>query len=70
MLRVEQGERLTRVGAGSPMGELMWRYWQLFLPVAMLDEDLVRSVRLLGEGLVCCRDRSGIIGLIGAHGGH
>ena len=27
MLSVEANERLTRVGPGTPMGELMRRYW-------------------------------------------
>ena len=28
MLTQEQNERLTKVGPGTPMGELMRRYWQ------------------------------------------
>ena len=31
MLSREENERLTRVGKGAPMGELMRRYW---IPVA------------------------------------
>jgi hypothetical protein len=27
MLSREDNERLTRVGPGTPMGGLMWRYW-------------------------------------------
>ena len=32
MLSTAENERLTRVGPGTPMGELMRRYWQ---PVAL-----------------------------------
>jgi 5,5'-dehydrodivanillate O-demethylase oxygenase subunit len=70
MLSREQNERLTRVGPGTPMGELMRRYWQPFLPGAKLDENPVQRVRLLGEDLVCYRDRSGTLGLVGARCAH
>jgi 5,5'-dehydrodivanillate O-demethylase oxygenase subunit len=65
MLSSEANERLARVGPGTPGGNLMRRYWIPFLPAAMLDEDPVKSVRLLGEDLTCFRDKSGNIGLIG-----
>src|SRR6266567_1050043 len=57
---------LTRVGPGTPMGELMRRYW---IPAAFsqhipqTDGPPVR-VRLLGENLVLFRDTQGRIGLI------
>ena len=35
MLTVEENERLTKVGPGTPMGELMRRYWQ---PIAGIAE--------------------------------
>jgi 5,5'-dehydrodivanillate O-demethylase len=70
MLSASQNERLTRVGPGTPMGELMRRYWQPFLPVAKLAENPVQKVRLLGEDLVCYRDRSGTVGLIGDRCAH
>ena len=59
-------ERLTRVGAGTPMGDTMRRYW---LPALLCDElpepdcPPVR-VRLLGEDLVAFRDSSGEVGLL------
>lgn len=65
MLTPEMNDRLTRVGPGTPCGELMRRYWMPFLPSAKLDEDPVHRVRLLGEDLTVFRDRSGKIGLIG-----
>jgi phthalate 4,5-dioxygenase oxygenase subunit len=66
MLTREENERLTRVGAGTPMGEAMRRYW---LP-ALLSWELPERdsapvrVRLLGEDLVAFRATDGQIGLI------
>ena len=59
-------ERLTRVGAGTPMGETMRRYWLPALLSAELPEPdgpPVR-VRLLGENLVAFRDTGGRLGLL------
>ena len=64
MLTAEENERLTRVGSGTPMGELLRRYWH---PVAGIDEMRERwtkRVRILGEDLVIYRDRSGGFGLV------
>jgi phthalate 4,5-dioxygenase len=66
MLTREENERLTRVGAGTPMGETMRRYW---MPVLMSwelpepDGAPVR-VRILGEDLVAFRTSDGRIGLL------
>ena len=49
MLSAEANERLTRVGVGTPCGELMRRYWIPIAPYAQLLEDPVRKVRVLGE---------------------
>lgn len=68
----EQNERLTRVGPGTPMGEVFRRYW---IP-AMLAKDVAvpdgapTRVRLLGEDLVGFRDSTGAIGLIDAYCAH
>lgn len=70
MLTVEQNERLTRVGQGTPMGELMRRYWQPVAPADQLLANPVRKVRILGEDLVLFRDRSGGLGLIGDRCAH
>lgn len=54
---------LTEVGPGTPMGELLRRYWH---PVA-LGEDathLPTAVRALGEDLILFRDRQGKPGLV------
>jgi 5,5'-dehydrodivanillate O-demethylase len=58
-------ERLTRVGPGTPCGELMRRYWIPVRPVSQARENPVQKVRLLGEDLVLFRSRSGTWGLIG-----
>jgi 5,5'-dehydrodivanillate O-demethylase len=60
----EQNQLLTQVGRGTPMGELMRRYWQpLGAAVEMQDRWTLR-VRLLGEDLVLFRNRQGELGLI------
>ena len=64
MLSQEQNDRLTRVGAGTPGGELLRRYWHPIAAASELDENPVKKVRLLGEDLVLYRDRSGNLGLI------
>ncbi|HLI21103.1 MAG TPA: Rieske 2Fe-2S domain-containing protein [Stellaceae bacterium] len=66
MLSREDNERLTRVTPGTPMGELMRRYW---LPAVLSwelpepDSPPVR-VKLLGEDLVAFRATDGKVGLI------
>jgi 5,5'-dehydrodivanillate O-demethylase oxygenase subunit len=65
MLTKEENEYLTRVGKGTPGGELMRRYWHPVYPEALLREAGVVKARILGEDLVLYRDRSGNFGLIG-----
>src|SRR5579883_448956 len=66
MLSREENELLTRVGPGTPMGNVLRRYW---LP-AVLAEDLPAPdcppvrVKLLGEELVAFRDTNGRVGLL------
>ena len=70
MLTREQNELLTRVGPGSPAGELLRRYW---FPVAVtqdLAEQTTKFVRLLGEDLVLFKDKSGRVGLLADHCSH
>ena len=64
MLKAEENERLTRVGPGTPMGDLMRRYWHPVAAVSEMTDRWTKRVRLLGEDLVLYRDRSGTIGLI------
>jgi 5,5'-dehydrodivanillate O-demethylase oxygenase subunit len=65
MLTKEENELLTRVGPGTPGGELLRRYWH---PVAVAQEltpqQPTRFIRLLGESLVLFRDKLGRVGLI------
>jgi len=65
MLSVEDNELLTRVGPGTPMGELLRRYWQPVAAAGELERRPTKEVTLLGEELVLYRDRSGTLGLIG-----
>jgi phthalate 4,5-dioxygenase len=68
MLKPAENERITRVGAGTPMGELMRRYWLpalLFEEVPENDGAPVR-VRLLGEDLIAFRDSDGAVALVDA----
>jgi phthalate 4,5-dioxygenase len=68
MLSPAENERLTRVGPGTPMGEVFRRYW---IPAALSSElpeadgPPVR-VRLLGEDLIAFRETGGTIGLVSA----
>jgi phthalate 4,5-dioxygenase oxygenase subunit len=66
MLSQQDNEILTRVGPGTPMGELLRRYWTPALLSSEIPEpggDPVR-VRLLCEDLVAFRDLNGRVGLI------
>ncbi len=65
MITQEQNERLTRVGPGTPMGELMRRYWHPIAGSSQLNDDTpTKEVRLLGEDLVLFRSAAGELGLI------
>ena len=64
MLTSEQNERWTRVGKGTPCGELMRRYWHPIAASMHLPEHGTKPVRILGESLVLYRDRSGRLGLV------
>lgn len=70
MLKPEENERLTRVGPGTPMGELLRRYWHPIAVTGELAANPVKPVRILGENLTLYRDRSGGIGLIGQRCAH
>ena len=66
MLTRDDNDILTRVGPGTPMGNLMRHYW---LPAAMTTElpepDCAPlRVRLLGEDLVAWRNTDGSVGVM------
>ena len=65
MLTLEENELLTKVGPGTPTGELFRRYWHPIAATLELDENPTKEVRILGEDLVLYKDRSGKYGLIG-----
>ena len=67
-MQAAQNELITRIGTGTPCGELLRRHWQ---PVALLDEFDARldprtdqrprmdqrplkALRVLGQGLTRC----------------
>ncbi len=60
---------LTSVERGSPMGEVLRRYWQ---PVCTSDElrDLPRKEKLLCEEIVVFRDKKGRVGALDPHCAH
>src|SRR5205809_78697 len=66
MLSKADNELITRVGPGTPMGELLRQYW---IP-ALISEEVPEPdgapyrVRLLGEDLIAFRDTGGQVGLI------
>lgn len=62
----DEDAELTRVGFGTPMGELLRRYWQPVCLSAEIDE-LPKFTRILGEELVAFRDKRGRVGVLDAH---
>ncbi len=58
MMSPEENDRLTRVGRGTPMGELLRRYWW---PVWFTEQlkDKPVPVRLMGDELILFRTQDG-----------
>jgi len=70
VLTKEENDFITRVGPGTPAGELLRRYW---LPVGYVQEladQPTQFVRVLGEDLVLFKDKSGNVGLLQDHCAH
>ena len=65
----EENEILTRVSAGTPMGELLRRYWWPVGISAHLKEKPT-FIRVMGEDLVLFRDASSKPAVIGAKCSH
>ena len=66
MMRSSDNETLTRVGRGTPMGEVMRRYWHPICTseqIAKPDSDPLRC-QLLGESFVAFRDTDGKVGVL------
>lgn len=70
MLKESENKTLTQVGPGTPMGELMRRYWHPIAAVAELDDNPTKPVRLMGEDLVLYKDLGGNYGLVDRHCPH
>jgi 5,5'-dehydrodivanillate O-demethylase len=63
MISPEDNRLLTSVGPGTPMGDVMRRYW---VPVGVSADvtDHPQLVRILGENLVLFRAKNGKTGLV------
>ncbi len=66
MLSRAENEMLCRTGPGTPMGELVRRFWRPARLVPDLPEPDCEPVRLkvLGENLVAFRDTNGKVGVL------
>src|SRR3954471_18250552 len=67
----EENELFTRVGPGTPAGEMLRRYWW---PVGVSDQVQTKSapvaIRLLGEDLVLFRNGQEQLGVVALHCSH
>jgi 5,5'-dehydrodivanillate O-demethylase len=70
MLSEERNRLLAQVGAGTPMGDLLRRYWMPIAGASEFERTPVKAVRLLGEDLVLYKDLSGSFGLVDRHCPH
>jgi len=70
LLSVENNRQMTETGKGTPMGELLRRYWHPIAAVTEFEDKSTKPVRLMGEDLVLYKDRSGTWGLLGLHCAH
>ncbi len=64
MLEQETNELLCRVGSGTPMGDLLRRYWMPVAPKVEVDEKGKRPVKILDEDLLIFKDGKGRYGLV------
>jgi 5,5'-dehydrodivanillate O-demethylase len=70
LLTPDRNDLLTRVGPGTPMGDLLRRYWQPVGGASELEQNPIKPIRLFGENLVLYRDRGGRYGLVDRHCAH
>lgn len=72
MLSEKDNETLSRVGPGTPMGDLLRRYWQPVAASQELEDAPFRTKELmiLGEELVLYKDRRGTLGLLDRYCSH
>lgn len=67
MTNATENEYLCRVGPGTPMGNMMRRFWHPVCTTGQLAEPGGKPLRvtLLGEKLVAFRDTKGKVGVLG-----
>jgi len=71
MLSQADNELLTRVGPGTPCGELLRRYWHPMAGAGELNaEQPKKRIKILGEELVLFKDEKGDYGLVREHCSH
>ena len=70
MLSEDHNRLLTRVGPGTPMGDLLRRYWQPIAGESEFETMDTKAVRLMGEDLVLYKDHGGSFGLVDRHCPH
>jgi 5,5'-dehydrodivanillate O-demethylase len=70
VLSRERNEFFARVGAGTPMGDYLRRYWMPIAGASELAANPIKAIRLFGEDLVLYRDLSGTYGLVDRHCPH
>jgi len=64
MATAAEQQALTQITRGTPMGELLRRYWHPVAAASELETRGTRKVRLLGEDLALFRDTNGRWGLV------
>jgi nitrite reductase/ring-hydroxylating ferredoxin subunit len=65
MLSKEDNDLMTRVGPGTPMGNLLRQYWiPAYMPSELAADGPPMRLRLLGENLIAFRTTSGKAGII------
>ncbi|MBM4261423.1 MAG: Rieske 2Fe-2S domain-containing protein [Deltaproteobacteria bacterium] len=70
MISKEENQRLTQIKAGTPVGDLLRRYWYPIAAVSELARHPTKFVKLLGEELVLFKEPNGKLGLIDAYCAH
>ncbi len=70
MLDAAKNRLLTEVGAGTPMGNLLRRYWMPIAGASEFESESTKPIRLMGEDLTLYKDFSGTYGLVDRHCPH
>ena len=70
MLSEAKNALFAQVGAGTPMGDLLRRYWMPIAGESEFASESIKAVRLFGEDLVLYKDLGGTYGLVDRHCPH